>query len=431
MLTGSRITIKLFADKASIITGRNVEIKSTNLPAFADYFKTPAFLTVEILAVDLTDKSIYVKILTYHSGQGKFTQTQKNEAKLLALIENIKFKSIGTIELMRIMKANKEISLKTKKEKIFIESKTTISPPIKNNLSATKGDKNLEKNKNSNTKKETLISIEDFFKLNVKDLRFRYGYVSFIRWVDALDQKVEFSIYNHNIREEYDAIKNYFSNILQSKRLEVRTKIVINDGIVELSEAYSKEIQEIDDNFIDALRIDYVKKLKKKRLSMFIDKTLFTMDEYFDALSEEKINSDTFYTDERDFLEDLIGISNTKHYQNLRYLSDKHAYHIMKLRFVLKPFSFIFLIEAEQFYHLVWETLDTREATYIWRFEKEIKTLRHHVKQIEGIITQLTTVGKKAYIALPDPNFRRVFHDYSALVNGFVKWKGEIDSILI
>ena len=42
--------------------------------------------------------------------------------------------------------------------------------------------------------------------------------------------------------------------------------------------------------------------------------------------------------------DDLLEIHQTKHYKHLRYLSAIHASGIMKLRFVLKPFSFIFLI---------------------------------------------------------------------------------------
>jgi hypothetical protein len=155
------------------------------------------------------------------------------------------------------------------------------------------------------------------------------------------------------------------------------------------------------------------------------------MEEYFEAFSDEKINPDTFYSNDLDFLENLIDISNTKHYQNLRYLSSKHAFHIMKLRFVLKPFSFLFLVEGADYYHVIWETLDSREATYIWRVDKELKILKLNIKQIEGLITQISMEGKKAYLIHPDANFRRIFHDYSALVKGFVKWKGELDSILI
>jgi hypothetical protein len=41
-----------------------------------------------------------------------------------------------------------------------------------------------------------------------------------------------------------------------------------------------------------------------------------------------------------------------KHHGHLRYLADNHVGHLIKVRFVLQPFSFVFLLEAaEQFSH--------------------------------------------------------------------------------
>jgi hypothetical protein len=43
---------------------------------------------------------------------------------------------------------------------------------------------------------------------------------------------------------------------------------------------------------------------------------------------------------------------------------------ILRIRFVLTPFSFLFLLHGNKKYHIVWETLNSEEATYIWHFEK-------------------------------------------------------------
>jgi len=43
---------------------------------------------------------------------------------------------------------------------------------------------------------------------------------------------------------------------------------------------------------------------------------------------------------------------------------------ILKLKFTLSPFSFIFLLKGKEQYPIVMETVDTGEATYIWHFEK-------------------------------------------------------------
>jgi hypothetical protein len=161
-----------------------------------------------------------------------------------------------------------------------------------------------------------------------------------------------------------------------------------------------------------------------------IDKSLFTMEEYFEQLAETNFKSNTFFRNEQDLLNDLLEIHQTKHYKHLRYLSSIHASHIMKLRFVLKPFSFIFLIEGERNYHIIWETLDTREATYLWHVQKDLQELKRSLRKIEDIIHVIQVQGKTAYISSAEEPFRRIYHDYSEVIDGFIKWKGELESVL-
>jgi hypothetical protein len=154
------------------------------------------------------------------------------------------------------------------------------------------------------------------------------------------------------------------------------------------------------------------------------------MDEYFETFADEKIKSSIFYKNDKELFEDLLAISDTKHYKHLRFLSSKHSHEIMKLRFVHKPFSFIFLIEGGRDYHIVWETLDTEEATYVWHIDKDINELKKTLRKIEGIINTIKVQGKTVYISSTDDPFRRIYHDYSDIVDGFVKWKSDLESIL-
>jgi hypothetical protein len=103
----------------------------------------------------------------------------------------------------------------------------------------------------------------------------------------------------------------------------------------------------------------------------------------------------------------------------------------MKLRFIHKPFSFVFLVEGERKYHLVWETLDTEEATYIWPAEKNLAALKQKLQKLEDIIQVIKVQGKTAYIHQSDDDYRRIYHDYSNLIEGFGKWKTELDACLI
>lgn len=70
----------------------------------------------------------------------------------------------------------------------------------------------------------------------------------------------------------------------------------------------------------------------------------------------------------------------------------------MKLRFVLQLFSFVFLIAGEQSYHIVLETLDTEEATYIWHTYKSKSVLIETIKQIDKELNIIRDKGRQAYL---------------------------------
>jgi hypothetical protein len=202
-----------------------------------------------------------------------------------------------------------------------------------------------------------------------------------------------------------------------------------NNRIISVS-ATSPQIDRIDKKMVESVKFEFVRNTTKKRVVTQVDKSLFTMQEYFDTFSNEKLKANAFYENEQQLFEDLLSISNTKHYQYLRYLSQQHAHHILKLRFVYKPFSFIFLVEGERHFHLIWETLDTTEATYVWHIEKNLEVLKASLRKIEDIINLVKVQGKTAYIQSSEDAYRRIFHDYSPLVDGFFKWKAELESYL-
>lgn len=272
--------------------------------------------------------------------------------------------------------------------------------------------------------------IEQSFSVPFGQLQFHYGGVSCKKLVKALGKAVSITIINYDIREEFDAVKEYFANALDTKTVEINVRIETENGLPKKIEATSPQIAAINTGLIETVRFAYVKEAVKKKLTIDVDKNLLTMEELFDAFSEKGVKADTFYEDEKALAEDLLAVSETRHYQHLRTLSAKHAHHIMRLRFVLKPFSFLFLLEGTQHYHIVWETLDTEEATYVWPVEKEVVQLKLVLKKIEEIIQLVKVQGKVAYLSSATENYRRIFHHYKDGIKGFVKWKGELESIL-
>lgn len=78
------------------------------------------------------------------------------------------------------------------------------------------------------------------------------------------------------------------------------------------------------------------------------------------------------YESEAALLAAILEDKQVKHDRQLRYLADRHDNTILKLRFVLQPFSFVFLLVGKAQFHVVLETLDTEEATYIWHLDKDL-----------------------------------------------------------
>jgi hypothetical protein len=96
---------------------------------------------------------------------------------------------------------------------------------------------------------------------------------------------------------------------------------------------------------------------------------------------------------------------------------------------VLEPFSFVFLLSGNNQHHLVWETLDTEEATYIWHIEKSIYELERGIKQIDGLLGQIRTKGRQQYLETNPEHFRRIVYDYSD-DKGFIIWRDLLEEKL-
>lgn len=270
--------------------------------------------------------------------------------------------------------------------------------------------------------------IEQTFSVPFRHLQFHYGGVSCKKSIRELEKKISITIINYNIREEFDAVKEYFANALGISQIQVSVRIEVADGVPLNIEAHSPEIASINQCLIETVRFQYVKEAVRKKVKMETENNLLTMEAFFDTLSEQTVKATAFYEDEKALADDLLQITETKHYHHLRYLAQKHAHHLMRLRFVLKPFSFIFLLEGETQYHLVWETLHTEEATYVWPVDKNVVRLKLALKKVESVIQLVKVQGKVAYLAAEEGACRRIFHQYKEGVKGFVKWKDELES---
>ncbi len=110
----------------------------------------------------------------------------------------------------------------------------------------------------------------------------------------------------------------------------------------------------------------------------------------------EKSNS--LYNSGAELLEDILKKENFKHHKHLQFLSQRHDRSTLKIRFVLNPFSFVFLLTGKEHFHLVMETLDTEEATYMWHFPIDKPTLKIKLKEIDEQLGIIKNKGRQVFL---------------------------------
>ncbi|MCB0531990.1 MAG: hypothetical protein KDD14_07300 [Saprospiraceae bacterium] len=91
----------------------------------------------------------------------------------------------------------------------------------------------------------------------------------------------------------------------------------------------------------------------------------------------------------------------------------------------------MFLLAGAELYHIILETLDTEEATYIWHIPKDKNTLREALKRIDQDLNIIRQHGRQYFLDTQPSAFSRVLHDYSDGRKGFVVWKDLLEERLV
>ncbi|GGG94702.1 hypothetical protein [Pedobacter zeae] len=360
-MDGQELKILFNQDKAYLTPDRPLTFEQIGIADIAQKgFKSPAYWILRVRKYTEVERKIFCEVLSYHIGHTEFESNQKALSAVLNTLETISFKSVDTGGLWDTLRGGMPSSIYT--HRISTTNRATHHPAIAEFVRP--------------VQKQTLTKT---FSIALKNVRFIAGGVSFELIIPGQNKSTGFTIINEDIREEYDSIKNYFGNILKTKKIEVTATIELSGGEVVSKSAKSPEIDRINRELIENVKFEFLK-TNNKTISAVPDRNLYTMEEYFEAFGDEKLKPGTFYDDEKIFLEDQLKVSNSKHYKHLRFLSSKHACEVMKLRFTQNPFSFFFLIQSESNYHIVWETLNTAEATYIWSIEKDPDVLKLKLK---------------------------------------------------
>ena len=273
----------------------------------------------------------------------------------------------------------------------------------------------------SNTAINDMSTINERIKVSIDQLDFRFGTIAFKYKNRRLLAELEFEIENDYIRPEFDVLKPYFSKILGFKKVEIDILVEFENNILVSQLATSSHIDSINRELIETVRFTFVEK------TFFGNKTSIPSE-----LDVTEYQKDTYglYQSEQELLEDILINKNIKHFRQLQYLAANHASNILKLRYILNPFAFVFLLSGENQFHLVLESLDTEEATYIWHINKEIATLKNNLSRIDKELNIIKNKGRQVYIESQPTDFSRIIHDYSDGNKGFVLWRDQLEEKL-
>lgn len=276
------------------------------------------------------------------------------------------------------------------------------------------------------TTTEKTFKFEQKIKISIEQIEFRYGMIAFKYALEDINTILEFEVENNEVRPEFDVLKPYFTKILKTNSIEVEISAEFNDRNLISLLAVSKDLEKINREIIDSVRFRFVSKNFFGKIPLK-DKNILDLSEL------QAVNGSDcgLYESEAELLEDILKKKQVKHYRQLRFLSEKHESTILKIRFVLNPFSFVFLLSGEEQFHVIMETMDTEEATYIWHIEKSIPQLKYRLKEIDKDLNIVRNEGRQAFLETLPQNFSRVLHDYSDEKKGFIIWKDLLEETLV
>lgn len=266
-----------------------------------------------------------------------------------------------------------------------------------------------------------ILTIEKKIKVSIEELDFHYGSVGLKYLVNEINTTLEFQVENIEIRPEFEALKPYFIKALKSKNITVEIFAEFENGKLVSQLALSTDIDHINKEVVEGVKFQFLNKGLLKQLNPK-KKNILTSDE----LQEQN----KIYSNAEELLNEILKNKQYKHSLHIQYLADKHESQVMKIRFVLNPFSFVFLLSGEQNYFVVLETLDTEEATYIWNTPKNKSSLIEDVKQIDNQLNIIREKGRQAFLENSPDNFTRVIHDYSDNKKGFIIWKSALEELI-
>lgn len=241
---------------------------------------------------------------------------------------------------------------------------------------------------------------------------------------------LEMRVENPFLKSGYNYIKPYIARRLGRQTVKVSVVIQTQGPEVISVQATSPVVSRITSDLIIQVKHSYI---RRKLRDATDGKELVTVDRLFD---EDDVHESGLKPDDPQFVKDILSIRKPKHGEHLLYLSARHLHQVMRLRMLKKPFAFLFLIPGKQNSFFVLETLNNKDATYLWALnctESQLRAtpelLRHKYEWVEQEISLISAEGRDAYRKDNPDHFHPVWHEYEQK-DGFAIWKDRLQAVL-
>lgn len=385
-------------DLAFLTPAKSFTLKELRLDTLSSYIlEEPIAWKLRIRRYFEAERRLSVDVEEYEYSDVNFLEEQLELADWLERIETISFKQIATTAAM---------SSFTGKGRLRNPAVRSSTPLPKYRIRP--------------------VHIDKVYKVPFEEMTFVEGGVTWTKRFSEYPAEIELFIPNPNIEEEFDAVKGYFAKVLKAKHVKIKVKAEVMDGQLTLKEVSSPEIDQIDEYTLDKARFEIYNSVKRGQ------NQAGSQDENGPRILEEdellaELNKDLDLFTAEEIVDQIAELEKSLHYLQLSYLVKYQVTAESKLLFVTKPSSFIFTIEnlVAQHLYVIWETVDTEEATYIWEYpqraEVDLSELR---RKVESTVQEVLRIGKSAYINRQVPGFYRVMHNYTAETDkqGFAAW---------
>ena len=388
-----KLIINFKENKAFLTPDYYLKLEDIEISDIIETFQKEASISFKIKRFLPTEKKAKAEILNYNLNNIDFSETQLSLSEELKNIEYISWKNID-FKVLKYIAVKKEKSSK----------KTTISKKITGNKMST--------------------------SLPVKKLVYKKGYVESDITIQIKEkaQKFKLKFRNKIITPGFQILSPFYYRELQNRPIRISFNLP-KDANTEI-DAFSDSIENISKTRILKYREMAFKKFLRKRIDHSKEFEFFETQSFFELLSNSAINYTQLFKNEADFVLEIAKILNCPHLQKIKYFLKHHAYKVMKIRYIARFLSIVFLVEKESKYYLVWESLRIRKASDIWTLSKDANQVDLAMQDMPKIIHSMNINGKKSLPNDLSKNFTRIEYNYSNLLNNFDLWYGDFNHFL-